>query len=100
MRPTLPTRATLLSARLGDVRDWSLLVSCRCRGFPKHLGVSALADELGNARVLETVLTRLRCGECGRPPVRVEARKGDHLATRAWAVVLLESKTDIGRNRG
>ena len=100
MLPILPTRAALLTARLGDIREWSLLVTCACRGFPKHVEMPPLADELGNARVLETVLARLRCGKCGRAPVRIVARRGDHLAAKAMTVVLLESKEAVGRNRG
>ena len=77
-----------------------MLVACACCSFPKHLAIQPLADELGNARVLETVLVRLRCVKYGGAPVRIEAKCGDHLAARAWTVVLLESKDAVGRNRG
>ena len=96
----LPTRATLLSTRIGELRDWGLIISCRCRGFPRHLAVEAVAVECGTRPTLETVLARLRCEKCGAAPVRVEAKQGDPFAVRVKPVVLLESKVAAGRNRG
>ncbi len=98
--PILPTRATLLSARLGQLRDWNLMAACPCRGFPRHLSVERLAVELGERPTLESVLGRLRCEKCGRPPIRVEAKRGDPFATRTPVVVLLETKGSVGKNRG
>lgn len=98
--PIIPTRATLLSSRLGDIREWNLIVWCGCRGFPRHLSVEWLAGEHGNRATLEAVLGRLRCEKCEKPPVRAQAKCGDPFAPRVTAVVLLETKQEVARNRG
>lgn len=99
--PVLPTRATLLTRRLGELRDWGLVIVCPCRGFPRHMPVERLADDHGNRLTLESVLTRFRCERCGRSPSRIEARQGDPFAVRGSSpVVLLESRAAVGRNRG
>ena len=96
----LPTRATLLSTRIGELREWNLIITCRCRGFPRNLAIEAVAVERGARPTLEAVLARLRCEKCGQAPGRVEAKRGDPFAARMLAVVLLESKASVGRNRG
>lgn len=96
----LPTRATLLSTHIGELLEWHLLVVCRCRGFPRCLEIEALVEVFGTRPLLEAVLTRLRCERCSQGPIRVEAKRGDPFAVRTLAVVLLESKASVGRNRG
>ena len=96
----IPTRATLLSSRLGELRDWGLVVWCACRGFPRHFSIERLAEERGSLVTLEAILVRMRCGQCGRPPVKVQAKRGDPFATRGAAIVLLETKGQTARNRG
>ena len=96
----IPTRATLLTTPIGELRDWNLIASCPCRSFPRHLALEKLVVELGTRPTLETILSRLRCEKCGGPAVRVEAKRGDPFAVRVSAVVLLESKAAAGRARG
>ena len=96
----LPTRATLLTARLGTLREWNLIATCPCLAFPRHLSVERLAVQFGEQPRLESILARLRCSRCGRSPMKVEAKRGDPFAVRVSAVVLLETKGAVGRNRG
>ena len=96
----LPTRATLLSTRIGELRDWSLIAWCPCRSFPRHLPVDRFAQEFGTRPTLERILGRLRCEKCRRAPGRVEAKRGDPFASRAAPIVLLESRRAVDRNRG
>ena len=94
------TRATLLSTPSGELRDWGLIVWCYCRGFPRHLAVERLAEKFGTWPRLESILGRLRCEKCRQAPGRVEAKLGDPFAPRVAAIVLLESKGAVNRNRG
>lgn len=96
----LPTRATLLSTPVGELRDWGLIIWCPCRSFPRHLPVERFAEEFGTRPTLERILGRLRCEKCHRAPGRVEAKRGDPFAARVKPVVLLESQRAIDRNRG
>ena len=98
--PLIPTRATLLSSQLGELHDWGLIVWCACRGFPRHLAIKHLAEERGSLVTLEAILLRMRCGQCGRPPVKAQAKHGDPFAARGAAIVLLETKHQTARNRG
>jgi hypothetical protein len=94
----LPTRATLLATPIGQLRDWGLIVTCPCRGFPRHMPVDRLADDFGNRVTLEAILMRLRCERCRLPPRRIEGRRGDPFAVRGHQpVVLLESKEAVQR---
>ena len=70
----VPTRATLLTRRLGELREWHLIASCPCRAFPRFIDLAPLAAAHGNLMTLEALMVRLRCERCGRPPRRVEAR--------------------------
>ena len=45
-----------LSTPIGELRDWGLVVWCSCRGFPKHLAVERLVQELGTRPTLERTL--------------------------------------------
>ncbi len=96
----LPTRATLLSTPIGELWDWGLIVWCSCRAFPRHLTVERLAQEFGSRPRLESILGRLRCEKCRRAPGRVDAKRGDPFNARVAAIVLLESKGAVNRNRG
>lgn len=98
--PILPTRATLLTTPIGSLRDWGLIISCPCRGFPRHLAVDQLAKDFGTRPSLESILAKLRCAECRRVPSRVMAKRGDPFATRVTPVMLLETKGAVDRNRG
>ena len=96
----IPTRANLLSARIGELHDWGLIVWCACRGFPRHFLIQRLAEDHGSRVTLEAILGRMRCQTCGRPPARAEAKRGDPFAPRVSAVVLLETRGATARNRG
>lgn len=99
--PPLPSRASLLSTRLGELREWTLIVGCPCRGYPRYLPIAPLVEAYGSKVVLERLVMRLRCEKCRRGPKRVEARVGDPFAVRgAPVVVILESPGDVQRGRG
>jgi hypothetical protein len=81
---------TKLSTRLAELRDWHLVVTCGCRGFPQHVHLERIATDYGGRLTLEQVMMKLRCSRCQAPPIRVTAGQGDPFVKRAQSVVLLE----------
>ena len=79
----------MLSARLADLRGWSLVVICGCRHYPVYVPLEPIAVVRGNRVTLGAVLKRLRCKNCGKPPGRVDGVLGDPYASRPWRVRLV-----------
>ena len=90
----LPTRATLLATPLSELREWHLVVTCRCRGFPQHIHLGKIAEDFGGRLTLERVVQKLRCKRCHAAPIRVHAGQGDPFVKRPVTVVLLEGPRD------
>ena len=85
----IPTRPALLAASLGELTAWNLVVRCPCRSYPRSVPIAEIALERGRRMLLGQAVARLRCAQCGNPPVSVLAIPGSPFASRAWKIRLL-----------